>query len=99
VQKLEARVNLVAASPWGVQLAASFSRDQALASYANVAKRYAGVLEGHDPSLLSLTFRSRGTQPFYQVRVGAETRAAAEALCGSVRRAGGACLVLRNHPI
>ena len=42
-------------------------------------------------------FRSRGTQPFYQVRVGADTRAAAESLCGSIRRAGGACLVLRNR--
>jgi hypothetical protein len=41
-------------------------------------------------------FRSRGTRPFYQVRVGAETRQAADSLCGSIRRAGGACIVLRN---
>src|SRR5262249_4724470 len=94
VKKLEERVNLVAAAPpWGVHLAAGFSRDHALSNYASLAKRYADVLAGRDPSLLSSILRSRGTQPFYQVRVGAETRAAAETLCGSIRRAGGACFV------
>jgi soluble lytic murein transglycosylase-like protein len=97
VQKLEERVNLVAVAPWGVQLSAGFSRDQALSSYATLAKRYGEVLAGRDPSLLSTLLRSRGTQPFYQVRVGADTRAAAESLCGSIRRAGGACFVLRNR--
>ncbi|MEA2950406.1 MAG: hypothetical protein QOI40_5736 [Alphaproteobacteria bacterium] len=97
VQKLEERVNLVAASPWGVQLSAGFSRDHALASYAGLAKRYAAVLSGRDPSLLSTVLRSRGTRTFYQVRVGAETRDAANALCGNIRRAGGACMVLRNN--
>jgi len=97
VDKLEERVTLVAGSPWGVQLSAGFSRDRALASYADLAKRYAQVLAGRDPSLLSTKLRSRGTQPFYQVRVGADTRAAAEMLCGSIRRAGGACFVLRNR--
>jgi hypothetical protein len=96
VAKLEERVNLVAGSPWGVQLSAGFSRDQALSNYAMLAKRYAEVLTGRDPSLLSSVFRSRGTRPFYQVRVGAETRQAADSLCGSIRRAGGACIVLRN---
>jgi soluble lytic murein transglycosylase-like protein len=97
VQRLEERVNVVAAAPWGVQLAAGFSRDHALANYASLAKRYAELLAGRDPSLLSSLLRSRGTQPFYQVRVGAETRNAAETLCGSIRRAGGACFVLRNR--
>ena len=96
VQKLEEKVTLVASSPWGVQLSAGFSRDRALAAYAAIAKRYADVLSGRDPSLLSTVLRSRGTQAFYQVRVGAETREAANALCGNIRRAGGACIVLRN---
>jgi hypothetical protein len=96
VQKLEERVNLVAASPWGVQLSAGFSRDHALAAYASLAKRYADALSGRDPSLLSSVLRSRGTRTFYQVRVGADTRDAANTLCGNIRRAGGACMVLRN---
>ena len=97
VEKLEERVNLVAGAPWGVQLSAGFSRDRALEAFASIAKRYAETLSGRDPSLLSTTLRSRGTRAFYQVRVGTETRAAADSLCGSIRRAGGACMVLRNY--
>jgi len=97
VEKLEERVNLVAASPWGVQLSAGFSREHALAAYAAIARRYARALTGRDPSLLSTMLRSRGTRPFYQVRVGTETRADADNLCSSIRRAGGACMVLRNR--
>jgi hypothetical protein len=61
-----------------------------------MARQYAGVLAGRDPSIQSGILRSRGTLPFYQVRVGAETRAEADRLCGDIKRAGGACLVLRN---
>src|SRR5947209_2477043 len=62
VEKLEERVNLVAASPWGVQLSAGFSREHALAAYAAIARRYARALTGRDPSLLSTMLRSRGTR-------------------------------------
>jgi len=96
IEKLQERINLVAASPWGVQLSAGFSRDRALTSYASAARQYAGVLAGRDPSIQSGILRSRGTLPFYQVRVGAETRAEADKLCNDIKRAGGACLVLRN---
>jgi soluble lytic murein transglycosylase-like protein len=96
VEKLAERVKLVAASPWGVQLSAGFSRERALAAYAGIARRHAGMLAGRDPSLLSTTLRSRGTRAFYQVRVGTDTRAGAESLCAQIRRAGGACMVLRN---
>jgi hypothetical protein len=82
--------------PWGVQLAAGFSRDRALAMYARSMKRLSAVIGDRDPSLLSSIFRSRGTQPFYQVRVGADTRAAANELCDRIRRAGQACIVLKN---
>jgi SPOR domain len=80
-----------------VQLSAGFSRDRALAAYSGMAQRYEQILSGQEPILLSTTLRSRGSSTFYQVRIGAETRAAANALCDSVRRAGGACLVLRNR--
>ena len=96
VDKLEERVTLIAGSPWGVQLSAGFSRDRALAAYAAIARRYQQVLSGREPILMSATLRSRGTRAFYQVRIGADTRAAADTLCGSIRRAGGACMVLRN---
>jgi hypothetical protein len=96
VDELRERINLVAASPWGVELAAGFSRERILAAYSNTLKRLGDLLSGHDPSILASTLRSRGTRPFYQVRVGAETRESANGLCGKITRAGGACLVLRN---
>jgi hypothetical protein len=97
VGKLEERITASAGSAWGVQLSAGFSRDRALASYASIAQRYAQILSGYEPMLLSTTLRSRGTGAFYQVRVGTATRSAADKLCSSMRRAGGACIVLRNH--
>jgi len=42
-------------------------------------------------------FGSRGTRTFYQVRIGADTRPEADDLCNRIRRAGGACFVLRNR--
>lgn len=96
VAGLEQRVKLGAAMPWGVQLAAGFSRDKALAMYARAMGRLTAIIGDRDPSLLSSVFRSRGTRPFYQVRVGADTRAAANELCDRIRRAGQACIVLKN---
>jgi soluble lytic murein transglycosylase-like protein len=97
VERLEERVALAAGSAWGVQLSAGFSRERALAAYAGIAQRYAQPLAGRDPMLVSTVLRSRGTRAFYQVRVGVDNRGEAERLCGSIRRAGGACMVLRNR--
>jgi hypothetical protein len=96
VTELEQHVKLGAERPWGVQLAAGFDRDRALSIYARAMKRLSAVIGDQDPSLLGSIFRSRGTRMFYQVRIGAETRNAADDLCGRIRRAGGACFVLRN---
>ena len=94
---LEQRVREGVARPWGVQLAAGFSRDRALTAYARAMKRYAATLGEHDPLILSGVHRSRGTRPLFQIRIGADTRAEAEKLCGRIRATGGACMVLRNR--
>jgi hypothetical protein len=96
VTQLEQHVTLAAARLWGVQLAAGFSRDKALAMYARAMTRLSAVIGDQDPSLLSSVMRSRGSRLFYQVRIGADTRPAADDLCNRIRRAGGACFVLRN---
>ena len=96
VTQLEQHVKLGADRLWGVQLAAGFNRDRALAMYARAMKRLSAVIGDQDPSLLGTTWRSRGTRTFYQVRVGLDTRPAADDLCNRIRRAGGACFVLRN---
>jgi hypothetical protein len=96
VEELQQRINRVASSPWGVELSAGFSHDRVLGVYAGLLRRFGEILSGHDPSILASTFRSRGSRLFYQVRVGAQTRESANSLCTQIRRAGGACLVLRN---
>jgi hypothetical protein len=99
VTQLAQHVKLGADLPWGVQLAAGFNRDRALVSYARAMSRLNAVIGDRDPSLLSSLFRSRGTRTFYQVRIGTDTRAAADDLCGRIRHAGQACLVLRNMTV
>jgi hypothetical protein len=96
VTELEQHVKLAAAKLWGVQLAAGFDRNKALAMYGRAMKRLSAVIGNQDPSLLSSVMRSRGNHAFYQVRIGADTRPAADDLCNRIRRAGGACFVLRN---
>ncbi|WP_375413261.1 lytic transglycosylase domain-containing protein [uncultured Bradyrhizobium sp.] len=96
VNQLEQHVRLGADRLWGVQLAAGFNRDRALSMYARAMKRLSAVIGDQDPSLFGSTWRSRGSRTFYQVRIGADTRVAADDLCNRIRRAGGACFVLRN---
>ncbi|HWV97952.1 MAG TPA: lytic transglycosylase domain-containing protein [Xanthobacteraceae bacterium] len=99
VEGLTQRVKVGADQPWGVQLAAGFSRDRALASYARAMKRLTALIGDHDPMLLGSIWRSRGTRTFYQVRIGATTRNEANDLCQRIHRAGQACLVLRNKGV
>jgi Transglycosylase SLT domain/SPOR domain len=94
---LEQRVTLAAGKVWGVQLAAGFSRDKALAMYGRAVARLSSVIGDRDPSILTSRMRSRGPALFYQVRFGADTRAEADDLCNRIRKAGGACFVLRNR--
>jgi hypothetical protein len=96
VAQLEQHVKLAAAKLWGVQLAAGFDRNKALAMYARAMKRLSAVVGDQDPSLLASVDRSRGSHMFYMVRIGADTRPAADDICGRIRKAGGACFVLRN---
>lgn len=95
MDELTQRVAHSIGQPWGVQLAAGFSREKAMAMYARAFRRYESVLKDRDPGIQSS--RIRGRAAFYQVRIGADTRQAANALCASLRKIGGACLVLRNR--
>ena len=96
VAGLEQHITLSAAKLWGVQLAAGFSRDKALAMYARAMTRLSAVIGDQDPSLLGSQLRTRGSATFYQVRIGADTRPEADNLCNRIRKSGGACFVLRN---
>jgi hypothetical protein len=85
-----------ARAPWGVQLAGNFSKSVALASFSRNRARLAGALGDVQPMILGSRLRSRGRNVFYRVRVPAQTRGEADALCTRIRSAGGACAVLRT---
>ena len=92
----KSRVSSGIARPWGVELAAGFSREGVLKTYAALETKYRADLAGTDAIVLRAPFRSRGTREFYQVRIGAETRSDAVRMCQKLHAAGTACLVLRN---
>jgi hypothetical protein len=83
-------------APWGVQLAGNFSKQRAIASFVRARKRYATVVGDASPMVIGTRLLSRGTRTFYRVRLPAETRQSAEALCRRIRAAGGDCVVLRS---
>ena len=94
VTQLEHHVRRASRKLWGVQFAAGFNRDNALAMYARAMKGLSDVIGKRDANFLV------HTQPrhhsFYQVQIGTDTRREADDLCSRMRRAGGACFVLKN---
>jgi hypothetical protein len=93
---LEERVSRAIKQPWSVELAAGFSRPRVLSKYAQLMARFSAMLGDRDPIVASALLRSRGTRAFYQVSIGAETRNEADSVCNQIRKAGGACMVLRK---
>jgi hypothetical protein len=83
-------------APWGVQIAASFSRASAMRAFVRVQHDFYSVVGGKNPFVLGSVVRSRGSRPFYRVRLPAQNRPEAERLCAALQSAGGACVVLRS---
>ena len=93
VNQLENRVRRATVKLWGVQIAAGFNRDNALAMYAKAMKGLNTLIGKRDDPLL---VHAHGSSTFYQVQISTDTRREADDLCETIRRAGGACLVKRN---
>jgi hypothetical protein len=87
---------LASFAPWGVQLAGNFSKPIALAIYARARQRYAAIIGDLQPMIIGTRLRSRGTRAFYRIRVPAQSRTGADALCNRIHGVGGACIVLRT---
>jgi membrane-bound lytic murein transglycosylase MltF len=94
--ELEKRVATALGKPWGVELAAGFSRARVLDLYARAMNKLASLIGGHDPFVTQTLLRSRGTRPLYQAKIGTDSRADANQLCSKIRAAGGACIVMRT---
>jgi len=98
VEALEKRVTTNSMQPWGVILTAGFSRTAILGHYVSLERLHSDVLAGVEPTIVEQRLLTRGMRPFYQVRIGAPTRAAAYDICNRIRRNHGACVILRNPP-
>jgi hypothetical protein len=83
-------------APWGVQLAANFSKARALSAFQRAASRQRAIIGELSPLVIGTRLRSRGTRAFYRVRLPAPTRAAANALCQRIQANRGACVVLKS---
>ncbi|MDE3745338.1 lytic transglycosylase domain-containing protein [Methylobacterium radiotolerans] len=84
------------AAPWGIQLAGNFSKALALQSFNRARSAYVGVIGEVRPMIIGTRLRNRGTRAFYRIRIPAQSRQAADDLCGRIRKVGGACIVLRT---
>jgi soluble lytic murein transglycosylase-like protein len=83
-----------AEAPWGVQLIGGSSQTSLLASYHQLQRKYQTVLGPHQP----LVIRSQvgRNASWYRLRIAAQTLAEAKLLRGTLREAGGSCLVQKN---
>jgi hypothetical protein len=79
------------AGTYVIQVASLPSQAEAQKSYANISKKFASVIGGHNVDIKAAEVAGKGT--YYRVRIVAGTKEQAVALCESYRAAGGSCLV------
>jgi hypothetical protein len=81
---------------WGVEIASSFSKQEALDQFASVKQDHANLLGSFDPLVVESCDLHMGTDVQYSVRIGMDSREDAESLCAKLQADGGACIVQKN---
>jgi hypothetical protein len=81
---------------WGVQIAAAFSKQEALDEFSQAQKDYSDILGDVSPTVVAVCDLNMGTDLRYSARVVLDDRDAADKLCRKLQAAGGACIVLKN---
>jgi hypothetical protein len=81
---------------WGVEIATSFSKQDALDQFAKVKQDHADLLGSYDPMVVESCDLHMGTDLQYSVRIGTNSRDDADKLCAKLHAAGGACIVQKN---
>lgn len=81
---------------WGVEIATSFSKQEALDQFERVKHDYSDLLASYDPMVVESCDLHMGTDLQYSVRIGTDSRDDADNLCAKLQAAGGACLVQKN---
>jgi Transglycosylase SLT domain/SPOR domain len=82
--------------PWGVQLAGSFSKRQAMKQFHSIKRKFSRIIGDKRIVIKSSRQKGRGRRIFHRVRIGANSRTAANTVCRRLRSAGGNCVVMRN---
>lgn len=86
----------IAMRPWGVQVAGNFRQSAAMRQLDWVRARFPEVFSGRD-AVMSRVRTPIGRRGIYAVRIGADSRDDADAICAKLRSAGGSCVVMRNR--
>jgi hypothetical protein len=81
---------------WGVEIATSFSKQEALDQFAQVKQDHADLLGSYDPMVVESCDLHMGTDLQYSVRIGMNSRDDADKLCAKLQTVGGACIVQKN---
>ncbi|MEX1061441.1 MAG: SPOR domain-containing protein [Methyloceanibacter sp.] len=81
---------------WGVEIATSFSKQEALDQFARVKHDHANLLGSYDPMVVETCDLHMGTDLQYSVRIGTDSREDADNLCAKLQADGGACIVQKN---
>ncbi|WP_333898592.1 lytic transglycosylase domain-containing protein [Agrobacterium pusense] len=84
-------------APWGVQLAAHYNPTVANRLFTSAIGQLSGPLNAERALIVRQRGGNFGSRPRYAARIGRETRAEANALCGEIRGAGVPCTVFRNR--
>jgi hypothetical protein len=80
----------------GVEIATSFSKQEALDRFALVKQDHADLLGSLNPMVVETCDLHMGTDLQYSVRIGMDSRDDANKLCAKLQAAGGACIVQKN---
>jgi hypothetical protein len=81
---------------WGVEIASSFDKRQALDEFAQAQKSYNDIIGSYLSVVVETCDLNLVTDPHYSARIALDDRDAADKLCAKLQAAGGACIVLKN---
>jgi len=84
------------ADQWVVDIATSFSKEQALDAFNRMKQAHADILGDYEPIVVEQCNLSMGNKPQYSARIVTESRDAANSLCNKLQQSGSICLVQKN---
>ncbi len=79
--------------PYVVQISSQRSMEAAEATYQNLKRRFASILDGQPKEIREAKVEGKGT--FYRVRIPVGSQNDAASFCGRYKSAGGSCFVTR----